>query len=65
VIIKRHYDEVKVGDYVRTPDWPVTHEVVRVEQAVGLVQLEVGVGGMIERLPPRPAHELIETERPG
>jgi hypothetical protein len=58
----RRYDQVKVGDSVRDHSWPTFHEVVRVEQRFGLICIEIGVGGLVENLDPRPGHELIETE---
>jgi hypothetical protein len=62
VIVRRPYGSVGVGDYVRSPEWPTFHEVVRVEKQIGLVCIDIAVGGLIEKLPPRPTHELIETD---
>jgi hypothetical protein len=58
----RRYDQVQVGDSVRDHSWSTFHEVVRVEQHFGLTCIEIGVGGLVESLNPRPGHELIETE---
>lgn len=63
MIVRRRYDQVRVGDYVRDADWPTFHQVERVTQTLGLVTIEVGVGGLLEKLPPRYFNELIETDR--
>lgn len=62
-VVRRRYDEVTPGDWVRE-DWgmPVFHEVVRVEKTIGLVNIDIAVGGLIEKLPPRPFHEQIEVD---
>jgi hypothetical protein len=63
VITTAAYTDVKVGDYVRSEDYPTFHEVVRVTRTIGLVNVDIAVGGLIERLPPRPYFERVEIDR--
>lgn len=61
-VVRRRYDEVAPGDQVRADNWPVFHEVVHIEKTIGLVNIDIAVGGLIEKLPPRPYHEQIEVD---
>lgn len=65
-MITRTYGDVQVGDFVRAEGvMPVAHEVTRAEMTPdGYVFLEVGVGALIERLPPAWRRTPIDLERP-
>lgn len=55
---------VRVGDSVRTGSDPLFRLVLRTERdALGYIRLEVGVGAMVEKLPPLPQRALIEVDR--
>lgn len=55
---------VKVGDKIRYGSDPFFREINdAVRHGDGTVDIEVRVGGLLEKLPPMPYHKRIEVDR--